>query len=283
MLAVDLHCHSNRSDGGLSPAALVARAAERGVKLLALTDHDEVSGLEAARQAAAAAGVTLLPGVEISANWGAVPVHVVGLGIDPGSAALLAGIERVRSGRVRRAEAIAERLTKLGMHGTLEGAMALASNPAMISRTHFARHLVDRGWVRDMNAAFRRFLGTDKPAYVRHRWAELREAVGWIRAAGGAAVLAHPARYDLRTARLRALLADFKALGGAAVEVITAGHDTVQAARMARIAGEFDLAVSAGSDFHAPGESWLDLGQLPELPLPCEPVWRRWIDAAPRH
>jgi 3',5'-nucleoside bisphosphate phosphatase len=243
---------------------------------LALTDHDTLDGLEEAHGAARSHGMQLIPGVEISATWSGRTLHVVALGVDPSNATLAQGLGALRSSRLQRAEAISRRLTAVGINAALNGALALAANPGVIGRAHFARHLVAAGVVSDTKAAFRRFLGEGKPGYVRHAWSPLAEAVDWIRQAGGIAVLAHPVRYGLRVARLRALFEQFRAMGGFAVEVVTAAQSAQQAAEIARLASASGLAASAGTDFHSPEESWLDLGQLANLPPDCVPVWRGW-------
>jgi predicted metal-dependent phosphoesterase TrpH len=273
---IDLHCHSSWSDGGLTPRELIARAARRGVRVLALTDHDTVEGIAEAQLAARQHGLLLVAGVEISVTWSGRTLHVVGLGVDPDNPELDRGLIEVRAGRGRRAAAIADRLARLGIPGVLAGASALASNQAMLGRTHIARHLVAIGAVKDTKAAFRRYLGEGKPGYVKHRWASLPDAISWIRSAGGVAVLAHPGRYDLSAARLVALLHEFRELGGAGVEVVTASHAPEQVQRIASLAQACSLEASAGSDFHSPEDSWMDLGGLPELPQACRPIWRDW-------
>jgi hypothetical protein len=275
-LLFDLHSHSTWSDGLLRPAELVARAAGRGVDALALTDHDEVRGLEEAGAAAAAAGIRLIAGVEVSVSWHGHTVHVVGLAIDAANAALVAGLQRNRSGRDGRAERIAAELEKAGVAGALEGARAYAANPELVSRTHFARFLVEAGRARTMQGVFERYLARGKPGYVPHDWATLHEAITWIRDAGGLAVLAHPGRYKLDRAAQRTLAAEFKALGGAAVEVVTGSHTPDQFGYWARLALDYGLFASCGSDFHAPGESYRDLGDLPALPSGCVPVWQQF-------
>jgi predicted metal-dependent phosphoesterase TrpH len=271
----DLHCHSTRSDGVMQPAAVVQRAAARGVKALALTDHDEVSGLAEARAAAEALDVSLIDGVEISVSWHGHTIHVVGLAIDPESEVLLAGLRENRSGRNARAERIAAQLEEAGVPGALEGARAYVTNPELVSRTHFARHLVETGRARSTQAVFERYLGEGKPGYVPHLWTELAPAVRWIAAAGGVAVLAHPGRYKLDETQRAALLGDFRDLGGTGVEVVTGSHTPDQYGYWAKRASEFGLLASAGSDFHGPRESYRDLGDLPPLPGGCEPIWTK--------
>ncbi len=273
---VDLHCHSTASDGLLSPAALVERACARGVTMFALTDHDVVSGLGEARAAARARGLRFIDGVEISVTWRGTTIHVVGLDIDPASEELCSGLVQVRGSRVRRARRMAESLEAAGIAGGFEGAMAHVENPEIVSRTHFARFLVAHGYARDVRSVFHHYLVEGKPGYVPHEWAALADAVGWIRAAGGVAVIAHPGRYNLSRAELRELLADFVACGGAGIEVVTGNHTPEQYAEFAALARELGLLASRGSDFHGPGESKVELGSLPQLPADLQPVWRDW-------
>ena len=273
MINLDLHSHSTCSDGALAPENLVARAAQRGVEVLALTDHDDTGGLAAARNAALEHGITLIDGVEISVTWHGHTVHIVGLGIDPREVALQVGLAATRSGRNGRARLMAAALEKLGIPDSLEGAGRFAGNPSMLGRTHFARYLVQQGVVKDINTAFRRFLGDGKPGYVPHQWAILEDAVRWINGSGGVAVIAHPGRYPLDAAQMRALLAEFRDLGGAAIEVVSSSHRPHQYEEFAALARQFGLAASAGSDFHSPEESRHDLGSLPALPAGLTPVW----------
>lgn len=276
MRRIDLHCHSTHSDGLLRPRELVARAAERGVKVLALTDHDETGGLAEARACADSAGIVFVNGVEVSVTWGGQTIHVVGLHVDPGHAVLAAGLGGLRAGRSRRAEAIAAELARAGIEGSLEGARRHVTNPELVGRTHFARFLVERGYARDVHAVFKKYLATGKPGYVPHQWASLEQAVNWINASGGVAVLAHPGRYPLSDAQRDALFDDFKEAGGIAVEVVTGSHTVEQFRVYARYAQRFGLHASAGSDYHGPGEGYRDLGDLPELPAGCTPVWTTW-------
>lgn len=276
MAGFDLHSHSTRSDGLLTPAELVTRAASRGVRALALTDHDEVSGLSEARAQAGHVGIALINGVEISVTWKGGTIHVVGLHVDPENSELAAGLEQVRSGRQYRAERIASGLEQAGIADSLAGARSYAGNPDLVSRTHFARFLVERGHAGDLQSVFRKYLVSGKPGYVPHQWAGLEQAVHWIKASGGIAVLAHPGRYTLDNLERDALLASFAELGGAAIEVVTGSHSTDQYLTWARHAQRFDLLASAGSDFHGPGESRRDLGTLPDLPSGCTPVWEKF-------
>lgn len=272
----DLHCHSTASDGLLKPADLIGRAATNGVTALALTDHDEVAGLAEARAEAEARGVRFIDGVEISVSWEGVTIHVVGLQIDPSNVELSAGLEAVRSSRTLRAEKMSEALDQTGIRDSLAGAMAYVGNPNIISRTHFARFLVEAGRAPDVKSVFQRYLVKGKPGYVPHQWARLDAAVGWIRASGGVAVIAHPGRYRLGDADMRRLLAEFKDCGGAGVEVVTGSHAPEQYSEFARLAREFGLLASRGSDFHGDGESRADLGALPPLPQDLKPVWHDW-------
>jgi predicted metal-dependent phosphoesterase TrpH len=279
MLDYDLHCHSSISDGTLSPTELVDRAAERGVKVIALTDHDDVDGLDEARAAAIRHGMTFINGVEISVSWRSHTLHIVGLGIAPDYPPLTEGLRIVRSGRGERAKKMADELAKAGIGGVLQGAYAFAENPNMISRTHFARYLVEAGHCKDVKSVFNRYLVKGKPGYVPHQWAALADAIGWIRGSGGVAVLAHPGRYMAGRNRMgkktmHELLAEFVELGGQALEVVTGSHTPEQYAEFARYAEEFGLLTSCGSDFHGPGESYRDMGRLPDFPLGCRPVWQ---------
>lgn len=272
-LNADLHCHSNVSDGTLTPEALAARAKANGVELWALTDHDETGGLARARDAAHALELPFLPGVEISVTFADKTVHVVGLGFDIDDAALNAGLAATRGGRIERAKAMSDGLAKAGIHGAYEGALAYVGNPDLISRTHFARFLVDSGICADTHEVFRKYLVDHRPGFVAHRWSALRDAVGWITGAGGIAVIAHPARYKFTPNEEYALFSEFKAHGGRGVEVVTGSHSAAEALRYADTAVEFDLLASRGSDFHSPTESHTDLGTLPPLPAGLTPVW----------
>jgi predicted metal-dependent phosphoesterase TrpH len=276
MLNVDLHSHSNVSDGALTPAAVAARAKAKGVEVWALTDHDEVSGIPEAREAAAALGLKYVPGVEISITWAGETVHIVGLRIDETNETLVKGLVATRSGRERRAREMAANLALVGIPNAFEGALRFVGNPDLISRTHFARYILELGLCKDVSEVFRNYLTEGKPGYVPHRWATLKEAVTWIRGAGGIAVVAHPGRYKFSDIALDALLNEFKGLGGAGVEVVTGSHTVDEYARFAKVAKDYGLMASRGSDFHAPGESHADLGALPPLPDILQPVWHNW-------
>lgn len=259
----------------MEPAAVVARAAERGVQALALTDHDGVSGLAEARSAADAAGIRFIDGVEISVSWHEHTIHVVGLSIDPDSPVLVEGLRVNRSGRSGRAERIAAQLAALGIEGALEGARAYVTNPDLVSRTHFARFLVETGHARSTQAVFERFLGEGRPGYVPHLWATLDTAIAWIVAARGVPVLAHPGRYKLDENGRNALLEGFRDAGGLGIEVVTGSHSPDEYGYWGRRANEYGLLASMGSDFHGPRETYKDLGELPPLPSSCVPVWTK--------
>ncbi|MFT3665153.1 3',5'-nucleoside bisphosphate phosphatase [Piscinibacter sp.] len=269
----DLHCHSCVSDGTLSPQALAQRAKDHGVELWALTDHDELGGQHGAAEAARALGLPYLSGVEISVSFCGQTVHIVGLGFDADDGALQQGLAATRGGRRERALEMAGGLARAGIPGAFEGALKYVSNPELISRTHFARHLVETGVCADTNEVFRRFLTEGKPGFVPHRWASLRDAVRWITDAGGLAVIAHPARYRFTANEEHALFTEFIAHGGRGVEVVTGSHSAAEVVRYAETALEYGLAASRGSDFHSPDESHTDLGALPALPARLTPVW----------
>jgi len=273
ILNADLHCHSVVSDGTLTPEELATRAAANGVELWALTDHDEVGGQHRAAAAARDNGMRYLTGTEISVTFANETVHIVGLGFDPDDAAMTQGLYDTRGGRGKRAQEMSEGLAKVGIHGAYEGALKFVGNPELISRTHFARFLVEQGHCRDTPEVFRKFLTEGKPGYVPHRWATLKDAVHWITAAKGVAVIAHPGRYKFTANEEYALFLEFKAHGGQAIEVVTGSHTPAEFVEYADKALEFDFAASRGSDFHSPDESHCDLGKLPPLPGALTPVW----------
>ncbi|MDD5177010.1 MAG: PHP domain-containing protein [Sterolibacterium sp.] len=270
----DLHCHSTYSDGLLRPQEIVRRAYANGVDLLALTDHDEVGGLGEARLAAQELGLKFIDGVEISVSWDDdTTVHIVALDIDPDHPALLAGLAQVRRGRGERASRMAAELDNVGIHGAHQGALRYVGNPALVGRSHFARYIVETGHAKDFRSVFDHWLAKGKPGYVAHSWATLAQALGWIGAAGGIAVMAHPGRYRLSNKTLRRLLAEFRELGGKGIEVLSGSHSDVDTREFARYAREFGFLASRASDFHGPGESRIDLGMLPRLPDNLTPVW----------
>ena len=270
--AYDLHCHSTASDGTLSPTQVVQRAAARGVRALALTDHDCTNGLAEAMQAARNAGITLIPGVELSVSWQHKVIHIVGLNIDSSNTGLARGTRQLRELREQRAVTIGERLARAGIDNTYEQARKLAGD-GMVTRTHFARVLVDMGRVDTIQKVFKRFLVQGKPGYVAVEWTPLEEAVSWIRDAGGVAVLAHPLRYKLSGRWMRRLLEAFRKAGGQGIEVVYGAHDAIAIRKVAAWAERYDLAGSVGSDFHSPDVLYTDLGRLASLPTRIKPVW----------
>ena len=278
ILNADLHCHSVVSDGTLTPEVLAQRAQANGVELWALTDHDEVGGQHRAAAAAKSAGLKYLTGTEISVTFAGETVHIVGLGFDADNDDLVQGLKATRGGRTERAKEMSDGLAKVGIKGAYEGALKFVGNPELISRTHFARFLVESGVCSETNEVFRKYLTEGKPGYVQHRWASLKDAVGWITGAGGIAVIAHPARYRFTPNEEYALFIEFKAHGGRAVEVVTGSHSAAEYVRYAETAEEFGLAASRGSDFHSPEESRTDLGSLPFLPGKLTPVWELLAD-----
>lgn len=273
LINADLHCHSVVSDGTLTPEALAVRAKTNGVELWALTDHDEVGGQERAAAAARRAGLPYLTGTEISVTFANVTVHIVGLGFDPTDKALVDGLRQTRGGREERARQMGAELARVGIPGAFEGAMKYVGNPDLISRSHFARYIVESGHCPDTNAVFRKYLAEGKPGFVPHRWANLGEAVKWITGSGGVAVIAHPARYKFTANEEFALFNEFRAHGGQGVEVVTGAHSQADAVKYAEYCSEFGLMASRGSDFHSPDESHTDLGTLPDLPSSVTPVW----------
>ncbi len=274
VFCADLHCHSTISDGVYSPEVVAERAHACGVTLWALTDHDEVSGQQRARATAEALGMQYLSGVEISVTWAKQTVHIVGLGINPEDPTLVQGLRDTRAGRAGRARRIGERLAKLGMPGAFEGALTFAGNPELISRTHFARFLVEAGHCPTVQGVFDKYLSDDGPAHEPMQWAKLDDAVSWIRGAGGVAVIAHPGRYHYTATQFGALFDTFKDVGGQAIEVITGSHTVPQYQEYAQIARHYDFLASCGSDFHSSKESTIEFGSLPPLPADLKPVWK---------
>ena len=274
----DLHCHSYYSDGLLPPAEVMQRAHDNGVELITLTDHDELAGVPEAREAAEALGMRFVSGVEISISWGNEhTVHMVGLNVDIHHAALCDGLAAVRNGRDARAVRIGDELARVGIEGATAGAMRYARNPALISRSHFARYIVECGLAKDTKSVFDRWLGRGLPGYVSHQWATLEEAVGWVLGAGGVAVIAHPGRYWMEPPEMTQLLTEFKDLGGQGIEVISSAHHPDKVEIYADYARRYGFLASRASDFHGPGESWADLGLVPELPADLKPVWQALI------
>lgn len=275
-LRYDLHSHSTASDGSLSPTDLVKRAKQQNVDVLALTDHDNTSGLSEAQEAADEMGVSLVPGVEISVTWNGVTVHVLGLGICSENKALQKGLQKLREFRTWRGEEISNRLEKAGISGALDGARRYASG-SLISRTHFAHYLVEQGHAKDVRDVFKKFLVHNKPGHVPGQWADLRSTVSWIRNAGGVAVIAHPGRYKLTATRLRQLFAEFKECGGTGLEVVSGSHSPDECRTMAMHAKNFGFFASCGSDYHGPEHAWIELGKIPPIPEGCTPIWSQWV------
>ena len=278
ILNADLHCHSVVSDGTLSPEVLAARAKANGVELWALTDHDEIGGQHRAAAAAKSQGMKYLTGTEISVTFAGETVHIVGLGFDADNTDIVQGLKATRGGRTERAHDMSDGLAKVGIKGAFEGALKFVGNPELISRTHFARFLVESGICSETNEVFRKYLTEGKPGYVPHRWASLKDAVGWITGAKGMAIIAHPARYKFTPNEEYALFTEFIAHGGRGVEVVTGSHSAAEYVKYAETAKEFGLAASRGSDFHSPEESRTDLGSLPFLPGGLTPVWELLAD-----
>lgn len=271
----DLHSHSTCSDGILSPQALVSRAKERGVCVLALTDHDTLSGLDAAEAEATQQGITLINGIELSCLWQGMGVHIVGLNIDRHHPQMLVAVQEQEVCRDRRAEMIAERLTKVGIPDSLAGARAIAGDGA-IGRPHFAHFLVACGAVPTVSAAFKKYLGAGKIGDVKQLWPSIEQVVGWITGAGGVAVLAHPAKYKLTRSKCCRLIEEFSAAGGQALEVVSGYQAPTVTRDLALLATRYNLYASCGSDFHVPDQRWQELGAFEALPESCRPVWSLW-------
>lgn len=276
---IDLHCHSTLSDGLLSPEELVAHAASKGVRVLALTDHDEVGGLARARIAAEQHGITLVNGVEISVTWKKRTLHIVGLRIDASDPQLITTFQQVHAARDTRARQMAEGLAKAGIAGAYEGAKQIAGNSVM-TRSHFAQFIVKQGHAKNIKSVFKKYMVKGKPGFVNHEWMSLEQAVTLIRQAGGVAVLAHPGRYDLGFVNMHLLLHEFRGYGGQAIEVVTGSHQPPQFDQFAKLAHRFDLKASQGSDYHGPGLSFMEMGRLPALPANCVPLWQDWPEAS---
>lgn len=272
---VDLHAHSFYSDGELPPSDVIRIAAENGLDVVSLTDHDTTAGLAEAQQAADEHHIRLITGTEISATWRHKDIHIVGVNIDPEHPSLAEGLMHHQSLRRTRAKAIGDCFQSLGIPGAFEAANALAGK-GLIARPHFAKFLVNEGHCKDMGTAFRRYLRRGKAAYVKTEWSALSDVVGWITGAGGIAILAHPCRYQLTSTQLRHLLHDFVAAGGEGIEVVTGNQTLNDTHHTARLCEEYKLLASRGSDFHGPS-SRAELGKMAALPLSCTPVWSRFV------
>ncbi|MDH3691081.1 MAG: PHP domain-containing protein [Gammaproteobacteria bacterium] len=275
MPVYDLHSHSTASDGTLTPAGVVARARGRGVDVLALTDHDSVAGIGEAMRAAQGSTTRLIPGTEISVTWQKHTIHMLGLDIDPRSASLEHGLRQLQKTRSDRAQLIGERLDKCGIKNALAETKKLF-DCTNITRTHFARHLVHIGKARSERHAFKSYLGPGKPGYVQTRWANLAEAISWIKDAGGLAVIAHPSRYSISLSTMRQLLGEFVKQGGVGLEVVHGTSTTDEVSRNSALAIHFGLLGSIGSDFHDPDHAWIDLGKVGTLPTGVTPIWERF-------
>ncbi len=270
----DLHSHSIASDGTMTATDLVEQAAEAGVTHLALTDHDTVAGIEEAKNAARNCDLGLIPGIELSATWRSKTIHIVGLHLDVSNSELLSGIERQLSFRDWRGKEIARRLEKkANIENAYEGALRFVHGN-LVSRSHFARYLVDAGYAKDFGQAIKRYLLKGKPGHVGGEWASVEEVVTWIRAAGGLAIIAHPARYKMTATKLRELVEEFIAAGGQGIEVVSGSHSPSDIKNMTGIALRYDLLASAGSDYHGPENAWIKLGRLPQMPAACQPIWQ---------
>ncbi len=276
---IDLHCHSTVSDGLLAPQDLVAHAASRGVKVLGLTDHDDLGGLDIASAAAKEHGIAFVNGVEISVTWKRRTLHIVGLKVDASNTALKSALAEVRIARDGRAREIAAGLQKVGIADAYEGAQKFAKQSIM-TRSHFAQFLVEAGHAKNVKTVFKKFLVKGKPGFVEHQWMDLEQAVTLIKQSGGMAVIAHPGRYDLGFVNMHLLMHEFRSYGGEAIEVVTGSHTPPQYDQFAKIAHRFGLKASQGSDYHGPGLSYMEMGYLPNLPHGCVPVWQDWDEAS---
>lgn len=271
-LHCDLHSHSTISDGTLTPTEMVLRAHENGVEVFALTDHDATEGLKEAAQIANEVGLLFVPGIELSVTWSHQTIHIVGLGINPDDETLNNGLKVLRDFRRSRGEKIALKLEKANFENPLEGAKSFA-NGEILSRTHFARYIVEQGRAKDIRQVFKRFLVKGKPGYVAGKWASLEDALSWIQGAGGIAVIAHPARYKISATRLRQLITEFKELGGLGFEAISGSHSPDEETRMVQLANQFELFISKGSDFHSPENIYRELGAMQDIPAGSRPLW----------
>lgn len=275
-ISYDLHSHSSASDGSLSPTELVHYAQQNNVNVLAVTDHDITSGIVEARQAAQELDISVIAGVEISVIWRKQTLHILGLNIDIDDKALQAGLLQIRSSRIQRAQKIGERLDKAGIFNTYEQAKAI-SNGENVTRTHFAKVLIQDGHAKDMKQVFKRFLVPGKPGYVAGEWAAMEEALLWIKNAGGISVIAHPARYRLTATKMRLMIEEFIEAGGQGIEVISGSHSTDESIRIAALARKYNLLASRGSDFHDPAIPYINMKTLPSLPSDLKPVWEGWL------
>ncbi len=273
-MKVDLHLHSFCSDGVLAPAAVVDLAADAGVEMLALTDHDTVVGVAQASERCRRRGVKCVTGVELSTAWNGQAIHILGLNVDADSTLLLEGLAKLRGLRRERLREIARRLERKSIPA-LDLVAAIESVNDVVTRTHLVRALVANRFASTPQEAFRRFLARGRPGHVQANYPDVATVVGWIRAARGTPVLAHPLRYALSAGGRRKLLQEFRGCGGEAIEVVC-GTASAQIEPLAALAQRFAFAGSAGSDFHDPQMRWNPPGRLAKLPAPVEPVWRRF-------
>lgn len=271
----DLHCHSNQSDGILSPEDLVSRAKDQDVSVLALTDHDTIAGLERAKKQAEIVNIDIITGVEFSCKWAGRNIHVVALGFDETHPKLLAQIESQTKMRDIRASEIAARLEKIGFKDAMARAQA-QSGGAVIGRPHFAKAMVAMGFCSSVDQAFKKYLGAGKPGDIKQIWPEFGDLLPDVVEAGGIPVLAHPLKYKLTRSKLSQLLEDFIEYGGRAMEVVSGQQRQQDTHDMARLVNRFDLLASCGSDFHAPSKPWSELGRYSEMPDTVKPVWQAW-------
>ncbi len=275
-MRIDLHSHTTVSDGKLAPAELIAHAIASNLDMLAITDHDSIDAYAKIQQKDTLP-FRLIPGIEFSTQWLNIDIHILGLNIDLDSDTLKSGIAIQQRHRSERAGHIADKLTReLGIDNILPAVRKLAHSDHNIGRPHFARYLIETGVVKDDKDAYKSYLGIGKKAYVKPTWAEMPEIISWIRAAGGTAVLAHPARYKLTHTRLNKLLDAFIAAGGQGLEVVSGNQTSDVTSELAKICQKKNLLASCGSDFHGHEQLWSKLGHCPALPRSCEPVWDSW-------
>lgn len=272
-MKIDFHCHTTASDGALAPADLIARAAARQIDQLAITDHDTLGAY--ANLPDTLGTMTIIRGLELSCQWQKRGIHIVGLNVDPHSAAMAEAVACQEHARQQRAQIIGEKLAKYGVENPLQGALALSDGGA-IGRPHFARHMVATGFCADVGTAFKKFLGSGKPCDIKVCWPELEQVIDWIRGAGGVAVLAHPGKYKMTRTKLVNFLEDFTRLGGEAMEVVSGRQIPSDTRDYAKLCQQFGLLASWGSDFHSPAQTWLDLGDYSSPPEHLTPVWQRW-------
>lgn len=274
-IIIDLHCHSTISDGILSPSDLVKYAHKKNVKVLALTDHDDISGLKDARNESIQKNIIFINGVEISVTWRKRTIHIVGLNFDDKNENLKKQLKLIRDGRENRAIKMSEELGNVGIKNALKGARNY-SKSGSLGRIHFAQYLVETGLAKNVKSVFKKYLTEGKPGYVNHTWAPIKDAVRWINDAGGIAVIAHPGRYDMGSKLYPELFKEFKDYGGGGVEIMSGSQDPSQLNYFANLSNQFGLLSSCGSDFHGPGISFRDMGKLYSFPKECTPIWSSW-------